>query len=512
MRIEALVFDLGNTLIEQVIDSEQSLDKLDVKLLPGVKPVLRKLHEDYRIGLLTNTIQSGAVQIQRVLQKLSISSCFDVIVSSYDVGFEKPDERIFLKALEELGVSAGNTVMIGNDRNQDIEPATRLGIRTGYFSKSFDPSYLRPDFQFTSFPNLPARLKELKERKTDITLNGAELGLRAEKEHKWEEASKAFLQAAFHYKEAREFEMAAEFFMRAAISSERCEDWRKIGHVWIECASALEKRHLGPVTDIYDQIESTRHFFPTLDRYAWERFSHFEKVGRAYRNAAYHLEKCGSNQSAYVQYKKAGDAFCEGELLAEASRTYYHALLSFIEQHGEMDQDLFNSLESVNTILSRENRKTYTKRRQLYYRGLSGKLIEKGNYADAVKLFCKESEVSRQLAREDRRYIKWMVFTLWKFSSNYGNSFWLWTAWAFLLFVVVFPLVFGIKHLVVWQETDRAPNWFDYVYFSLATITTAPDPSFSVGLYGKYIVTVESVVGFLMLGSLVVLLAKKIIR
>jgi HAD superfamily hydrolase (TIGR01509 family) len=512
MRIEALIFDLGDTLIKQVIDSEHSLDKLNVELLPGVKPVLRKLHENYRIGLLTNTIQTGTVQIRRVLQKLSISSCLDVIVSSYDVGFDKPDERIFLKALEELGVSAQNTVMIGNDRNQDIEPAKRLGIRTGYFSKSFDPSFLTPDFQFTSFPELPTRLKELIELKTLTALDVAERGLRAEKEHKWEEASEAFLQAAFHYKEAREFEMASEFFMRAAISSERCEDWRKIGHVWMECASALEKRHLGPVTDIYDQVESTRHFFPTLDRYAWERFSHFEKVGRAYRNAAYHLEKCGSNQSAYVQYKKAGDAFCEGELRAEASRTYYHALLSFIEQHGEMDQDLFSRLESVNTILSQENRKTYTKRRQLYYRGLSGKLIEKGNYSDAAKLFCKESEVSRELAREDRRYIKWMVFTFWKFSSNYGNSFWLWSAWAVFLFVIVFPVIFRIKNLVVWQQADRTPNWFDYIYFSLATITTAADPSFSVGLYGKYIVTVESILGFLMLGSLVVLLAKKIIH
>jgi HAD superfamily hydrolase (TIGR01509 family) len=512
MRIEALIFDLGDTLIEQIVDSEHSLDKLNVKLLPGVKPVLRKLHENYRIGLVTNTTQSGAVQILRVFQKLSISSCFDAIISSYDVGFEKPDERIFLKALQELGVSPQNAVMVGNDRAKDIEPAKRLGIRSGYFTKSIDPSYHSPDFQFTSYLKLPAKLRELNELKTDVVLSVAERALSDEKDHKWEEASRSFLQVAFHYKEAREFEKAADFFMRAAISSERCEDWRKIGHVWIECASALEKRVQGPVTDLYDEVEYARHFFPTLDRYAWERFSHYEKVGRAYRNAAYHLEKCGSNQTAYVQYKKAGDAFCEGELLAEASRTYYHALLSFIEQHGEMDQDLFSKLERVNTTLAEENRKTYTKRRQLYYRGLSGKLIEKGNYADADKLFGKESEVSRELAREDRRYIKWTVFTLWKYSSNYGNSFWLWTSWAFLLFVIVFPLIFRINNALVWQETDRAPNWFDYIYFSLATVTTAADPSFYVGLFGKFIVTVETVVGFLMLGALVVLLAKKIIR
>jgi len=339
-----------------------------------------------------------------------------------------------------------------------------------------------------------------------------DLAIKAEKDHKWEEAGALFLEVAFNYKDKRDFEKAADFFMRAAITRERTEDWRKIGHLWIECATALEKRPQGPVTDLIDPVENTRHFFPTLDRYAWERFSHFEKVGRAYRNAAYHLEKCGANQTAYVQYKKAGDAFVEGELFAEASRTYYHGLLSYIEQHGELDKETFKKLETVNDALIEENKGTYTKRRQLYYRGLSGKLIEKGNSGDAAKLFTQECDVSRSLAKDDKRYIKWLGFTLWKYSSLYGNSFWLWTLWAFMLFVVIFPLLFKGSGVLVWQEVVRPPHWFDYVFYSLATITTAPDPSFYLTLPGKYLVTIETVLGFLMLGSLLVLLAKKIIR
>jgi hypothetical protein len=348
--------------------------------------------------------------------------------------------------------------------------------------------------------------------KADANNSLEDRAVRAEKNHKWDEAGDLFLEAAFRYKDKREFDKAADYFMRAAITRERCEDWRKIGHLWIECATALEKRPQGPVTDLHDPVENTRHFFPTLDRYAWDRFSHHEKVGRAYRNAAYHLEKCGSNQTAYVQYRRAGDAFVEGELLAEASRTYYHALLSFIEQHGEIDQQTFKKLESVNNALIKENKGTYMKRRQLYYRGLSGKLIEKGNTTDAAKLFVKECDVSRSLAKDDKRYIKWMGYTLWKYSSLYGNSFWLWTLWAFTLFVIVFPLLFKSSGILIWQEVNRVPSWFDYVYYSLATVTTEPDPSFSLTLSGKYLVTVETIVGFLMLGSLVVLLTKKIMR
>ena len=333
-----------------------------------------------------------------------------------------------------------------------------------------------------------------------------------EKEHRWSAAAQIFLELAYHFKDQRNYDRAAEFFMRAAVAAERDEDWRKIGHVWVECGSALECRHERPVTDLVESINHTNHFFPTLDRYAWERFPLSEKIGRAFRNAAYHLEKCGSNQTAYIQYRKSADAFKDGAIFAEASRTYYHSLLSFIDQHGELDPDTFAAFEEVNDILIQQSGRLYTKRRQLYYRSLAARLTQMGNYNDSSKLYCKECEISRWLAKDDKRYLRWVGFTFWKYTSYYGNSFWLWGAWVFVLFVLFFPLLFVYSSFLMWQEPSREPIWFDYVYFSLATVTTAPDPSFLPNLLGKYILTIESVIGFLMLGSLLVLMAKKFIR
>jgi putative hydrolase of the HAD superfamily len=161
MRIEALIFDFGNTIIEQVIDSERTLDKLSLRLLPDVKPTLHLLQKHYRMGLLTNTTQSTVAHVIKALTNLSIEDCFDAVVTSYEHGSEKPHPSMFMSLLSQLNVSPQNTVMIGDDRLKDIAAARRLGLRTGYFTKTLDPSYDVPDFQFTSFLELPSKLRKL---------------------------------------------------------------------------------------------------------------------------------------------------------------------------------------------------------------------------------------------------------------------------------------------------------------------------------------------------------------
>lgn len=328
--------------------------------------------------------------------------------------------------------------------------------------------------------------------------------LASEREHEWAKASDLFLKVAHHYKDGQAFDQAADYFMRAAVAGERAETWRRLGALWVHCAVSLESRSSGAVSDLYDQMEASSHYFPTLDFHAWSQFTNSQRVGRAYRNAAYHLEKAGSNQSAYVQYTKSGHAFRKGKEFAEASRSYYHALLAFIERNGEIDQEALESLEAVNQALMKEDYKRYLKRIQLYYRSLAGRLMSKGNYVDAYRLFSQEQETTRRLALRERRLGKWLLYSAWKYTSWYGNSFALWGLWAVALFLAAFPILYWGTGTIVWQETARSASWFDYVFFSFATVTTAADPSFYLPVVGKALAALEGLIGLLMLGSLVI--------
>jgi putative hydrolase of the HAD superfamily len=94
---------------------------------PHAAGVLALLRRHVRLALVTN----GASDLQR--RKLAISGLeehFDVVVASCDVGVGKRDPAIFEAALDGLGVSAAEAVMVGNDRERDIEGAAAAGMRS----------------------------------------------------------------------------------------------------------------------------------------------------------------------------------------------------------------------------------------------------------------------------------------------------------------------------------------------------------------------------------------------
>lgn len=68
-------------------------------------------------------------QIQK-LQTLGIDHLIDYLVTSEEVGVEKPARKIFIEALNKLGLLPENVIMIGDNEEKDILGAQALGIRT----------------------------------------------------------------------------------------------------------------------------------------------------------------------------------------------------------------------------------------------------------------------------------------------------------------------------------------------------------------------------------------------
>ncbi len=78
-----------------------------------------------RLALLTN----GAAEAQRSkIERFALGGLFDAVLVEGEVGFGKPDARIYHLALGRLGVSAGEACMIGDNLEWDVEAPQRLGI------------------------------------------------------------------------------------------------------------------------------------------------------------------------------------------------------------------------------------------------------------------------------------------------------------------------------------------------------------------------------------------------
>lgn len=70
-------------------------------------------------------------QIQfRKLLKLNLENRIKYIVTSEEVGVEKPNKKMFQKALEKLNLKANQVIMIGDSISKDIVGAEALGIKS----------------------------------------------------------------------------------------------------------------------------------------------------------------------------------------------------------------------------------------------------------------------------------------------------------------------------------------------------------------------------------------------
>lgn len=102
-------------------------------LYPNTRKILEQLSQKYNLGIIANQV-SGA---ESRLDNWGIGKCFDVVVASSEEGCEKPDARIFLKALERAGCKPNEAVMVGDRLDNDIVPAKNLGMKTVWVRQGF---------------------------------------------------------------------------------------------------------------------------------------------------------------------------------------------------------------------------------------------------------------------------------------------------------------------------------------------------------------------------------------
>ena len=63
-----------------------------------------------------------------MLSHYGLSQNLDVMVFSDEMGFAKPDPRIFARALDELGIEAGEGAFVGDNPHTDIAGAQACGL------------------------------------------------------------------------------------------------------------------------------------------------------------------------------------------------------------------------------------------------------------------------------------------------------------------------------------------------------------------------------------------------
>lgn len=134
-------------------------DNLLKKMEPfdGVKKFLQDLKKwGYKTAIVSD--QTTKVQLRK-LHALGLSRWIDVLVTSEEVGSNKPNPIMYLMALNKLGVVKGDVWMVGDNPVRDIEGANALGIETiqvlhGKHGRVRKEDYRRPDHAIRKFEHI----------------------------------------------------------------------------------------------------------------------------------------------------------------------------------------------------------------------------------------------------------------------------------------------------------------------------------------------------------------------
>lgn len=162
---------IGKLTLEDVLErilkanqcySEELLKKIVAKriatkedcfrhLHPEIVPMLSELKEKgLLIGLISNCFSEEA----DVIRKSKLFPYFDVVCLSYEQGVQKPDEEIYRRCMDSLGVQPEECLYIGDGGSNELEAAGALSMKAIQAAWYLQEGTMQPTGRKTDFEQM----------------------------------------------------------------------------------------------------------------------------------------------------------------------------------------------------------------------------------------------------------------------------------------------------------------------------------------------------------------------
>ncbi len=351
--IRAIVFDLGNTLIREVVDDSAPLDQFSLELLPGVKGVLAQLHSrQLKLGILSNTEQTTSHQLRRALRELGIGQYFSTMVTSVDLvrsgvaTIGKPEHVCYEHVVELLGERPEHCAMVGNTLEDDVLGATACGLNAVLYKPSARIEHSHEHSvrigcgsiaDWESFDSCLERIANANR----LYLEAAE----AISGHNFDQGAALFARAAELSLQVGDRHRASALFARAAIAQEQKESWRVTSLMWYQAGQSLDLEHDVGVNLRHTEYDLSQHHYPSITDQQWDSIPTAQRRAKALRYAGYHAQNTNSPQDSYLLYNLAAKTYYDIGMFVEAAEVHVDACLSFIKEYGDLSDDYFSTFQ-----------------------------------------------------------------------------------------------------------------------------------------------------------------------
>jgi putative hydrolase of the HAD superfamily len=134
---------------------------MEIQPIEGAVQTLAALKPRFRIGVISNTVGSGDLEVAQVLEQAGVAGFIDALVTSRDFGRAKPDPAIYVEAARRLGVPLELSCMVGDRLDTDIAGAINAGIASVWLRHpgAVEIDGIIPSHVITRLADLPAWLQ-----------------------------------------------------------------------------------------------------------------------------------------------------------------------------------------------------------------------------------------------------------------------------------------------------------------------------------------------------------------
>lgn len=177
-------------------------------------------------------------------------------------------------------------------------------------------------------------------------------------------------------------------------------------------------------------------------------------------------------------------------------------LCSYIRHSRSIDCDLYKLIDRIYTLdIEKSN----------ILNDLSAECERLGMYDEQHQLKIRSFDYLRKNYWDKNKYGQYAIYSFWRHTSLYGESLGRWTCASFLTIFIFSLCYYCVPNIL----NSALNNFLQAIYFSTVTFTTLGYGDLypcSNSLFGQLCVVTEVIIGYMMLGGLVSIFTKKIVR
>ena len=139
---------------------ERLILELPPEPMPGAVYTLPQIAARFRLAIICDTGYSPGAVLRQLLERYDMLSHFEYTYFYNEHGISKPDTRVFVHVLEELGVRPAEAAHVGDIQRTDIAGAQAAGMSAVHFvgANNADVAHSTGDVMVSHFEELPQAL------------------------------------------------------------------------------------------------------------------------------------------------------------------------------------------------------------------------------------------------------------------------------------------------------------------------------------------------------------------